>query len=427
MGTRMLAIFVVFVLTAVAWMVLGTSVLGRTYRADDRLGPEVAALWGDPQTQLSPELTLRREEVRSERETIQDPVSGALRVVTHEKTVEVEEPVLLDRSDVAVDLALEQRRKGLLWYSTYGVAFHGAYAYTHADERPATLVITFRFPAADASYDDFRFAVDGLDSGDAGPVAENGQKVVRREVEVAAGRTVRFDVAYRSRGRDAWRYAFGGDVNRVRDFNLVMTTDFAAIDFPRGTLSPTAKDPHAGGWTLTWSFKNLISGCRIGMDMPQRLNPGPLAARMSYFAPVCLGFFFVWMFVITLMRGIDLHPMNYLFLAAAFFAFHLLFAYTVDHVPVLPAFVLASAVSVFLVVSYLRLVVGLRFAALEAGGSQLVYLVLFSFAHFLEGLTGLFVTIGSILTLYALMQLTARVDWAERFRKAPRGATAANA
>ena len=49
------------------------------------------------------------------------------------------------------------------------------------------------------------------------------------------------------------------------------------------------------------------------------------------------------MFVITLMKGIELHPMNYVFLAAAFFAFHLLFAYTVHHVDVTAAFAFSSA------------------------------------------------------------------------------------
>ena len=67
------------------------------------------------------------------------------------------------------------------------------------------------------------------------------------------------------------------------------------------------------------------------------------------------------------MRKIALHPMHYFFLATSFFAFHLLLAYLVDHMSIHLAFVLCSAVSVFLVVSYLRLVVGPRFAVLEAG------------------------------------------------------------
>jgi hypothetical protein len=40
---------------------------------------------------------------------------------------------------------------------------------------------------------------------------------------------------------------------------------------------------------------------------------------------------------------------------------------------------------------------------------------LFSYAFFLKGFTGLAITIGSILTLFVVMQITGRVRWAERF------------
>ncbi|MGH9460035.1 MAG: inner membrane CreD family protein, partial [Vicinamibacteria bacterium] len=220
-------------------------------------------------------------------------------------------------------------------------------------------------------------------------------------------------IAYRSRGLDSWRYAFGDTVSRVKDFRLSMTTNFRDVDFPAGTISPTAMQDTPDGRGLTWEFENLISGFEVGMEMPSKLNPGPLAAQISFFAPVSLLFFFVWLFVISLLRGIDLHPVNYLFLGAAFFSFHLLFAYTVDHIDLIVAFAISAAVSLFLVISYLRLVVGARFASLEAGVSQLVYLVLFSYAHFFEGMTGLIVTIGSIATLFLLMQLTGRIRWSE--------------
>jgi len=137
------------------------------------------------------------------------------------------------------------------------------------------------------------------------------------------------------------------------------------------------------------------------------------------FAPVSLLFFFFLLFLLTTMRGVDLHPMNYFFLAAAFFSFHLLLAYLVDWVSIHLAFAICSAVSIFLVVSYLRLVVGMRFALLEAGAMQLVYLVGFSYAFFLEGMTGLAITIGAILTLFLVMQWTGRVKWSEVFAAKP--------
>ena len=56
---------------------------------------------------------------------------------------------------------------------------------------------------------------------------------------------------------------------------------------------------------------------------------------------------------------------------------------------------------------------------MAAGGTQLVYLVLFSYAFFFKGLTGLAITIGAIATLFVLMQATARIKWNEVFAARP--------
>ena len=49
----------------------------------------------------------------------------------------------------------------------------------------------------------------------------------------------------------------------------------------------------------------------------------------------------------------------------------------------------------------------------EMAIAQLIYLVLFSFTFFWTGFTGLAITIGAILTLFVMMQLTGRVTWDE--------------
>ena len=54
---------------------------------------------------------------------------------------------------------------------------------------------------------------------------------------------------------------------------------------------------------------------------------------------------------------------------------------------------------------------GKSFALRVASTSQFLYLVLFSFAFFFEGYTGLVVTLGGIITLTLLMQITAKVNW----------------
>ena len=76
--------------------------------------------------------------------------------------------------------------------------------------------------------------------------------------------------------------------------------------------------PGTAGAELAWTFANLISGQSIGMAMPERLNPGPFAARVTFFAPVSLLFFLTVMVIVGATHGPSLHPMHYWFIATPF-------------------------------------------------------------------------------------------------------------
>ena len=159
-------------------------------------------------------------------------------------------------------------------------------------------------------------------------------------------------VAYQSAGLDRWQYVLRNSP-RVRDFTLRMNTDFAEINMPAGAESPTSRTTTDTGWELIWEYSDVIGARAVGMDMPAVVNPGPVAARITYFAPVSFLFFFTVLLMLGTVRGVDLHPMNYFFLAAGYFAFQLLFAYLVDLVPTTTAFVIAAVVSVTFVTGYL--------------------------------------------------------------------------
>ena len=401
---------IVFILacTWAAWGILGTTIFTRTYSTDAKLRDRVASAWGAPQTQAPPKATYEERVPKTVESTEGD--KKVLRTV-EERIVT---PLPLERSEVGAALDLEHRQKGLLWYSTYKVAFNGSYTFRNTSGRDREVSLNFEFPAAQAIYDDLVISVNGQPA-----TVTNREKAVVAAVRVAAGQPVNLEVSYRSQGLDTWHYSFGDDVSQVRDFTLKMTTNFKDIDFPENTLSPTEKREAPNGWELLWRYKNLVTGYQLGLALPQKLQPGPFAGRVSFFAPVSLFFFFFFLFMFTTLREIELHPMNYFFLSCAFFSFHLLLAYLVDRISVHTAFLICSAVSIFLVVTYLRLVVGWRFALVEAGLAQLVYLVLFSYSFFLEGYTGLVVTIGSIVTLFAVMQMTGRIRWAEKFARKP--------
>ncbi len=415
MVKRIAAIVFIFLCASVAWAILGATIFSRTYDLDQRSGQRVETIWGTAQNQTPPQASYVRVETKEE-ESIENGKKILKKVAQ-----QIDVPLSLESSRVNVALDLDHRQKGLLWYSTYKVKYDGAYTFHNASDKEQAVKFTLNFPAAQAIYDDLVFTVDGV----AVPIT-NEKNSASGSAKVGANQNAVLRLGYNSKGLNEWRYSLGGgDVTQVRDFVLNMTTNFHDIEFPDNTLSPSDKHELASGYQLTWSFKNLVSGYQIAMVMPEKLQPGPLAGKISFFAPVSLFFFFFLMFIITTLRGLELHPMNYFFLAAAFFSFHLLLAYLVDHVSIHVAFAVSSAVSVFLVISHLRLVVGMHFASREAALAQFVYLVMFSYAFFLKGFTGLAITIGSIVTLFVAMQVTGRIRWADKFSVKPAGQPAA--
>ena len=401
MFKRIAALAFIFVCTSIAWMILGLTISSRTNSPlISQLDSRVASNWGTAQTQSPPTATFERQTLKVETND-----KGEKETTTETHII----PLPVDSSRIDVSLDLAHRQKGLLWYSTYAVVFSGDYGFANTSGQDQDVTFQLPFPSQQAMYDDLVLSIDGqplvtcTTSGGACGTAR-----------VPAGKTVVLRVGYRSQGLDSWRYHFSEGVSETRNFNLHMRTNFKDIDFPENTLSPTSEQFAGPGWDLTWNYKDLVSGYEIGMTMPEKLQPGPLAGEISYAAPVSLFFFFFLMYVITTLQNIEVHPINYFFLATGFFAFHLLLAYLVDHISIHPAMVISSLVSLGLIVSYLRLVAGLRFALVQAGLAQLVYLVLFSYAFFWKGFTGLSITVMAVVTLFVVMQATGRIHWSER-------------
>jgi len=387
---RLIAIGGIIVCTAVGWFILGTSVLVRSGVSVNRCAPEVTGGWGPVMTQPHPVIYYNSPGSANGRHLIQP-----------------------SQSDVSVSLRYEPKKKGLLWYRTYLVDFHGDYSLQNPTPITQTIYVRFEFPAVDASYSDFSFVIDGVPSTANNKTAEG----ITEAVTIAPGQSAKFTVAYKSRGTDRWGYSFG-DTTRIRNFRLAMTTDFSEFDFPAGTGSATERARTANGWNFIWSYPDVINAQAIAMGMPSVANPGPVASRMSFFAPVSLLFFFAVLVLMGMVWGVSLHPMNYFFLAAGCFAFQLLFAYLVDLIPLSLAFAISAVVSLALVSGYLFAAVGRRFAQL-AVVAQFAYMVLFSYSFFFEGLTGLTITIGAIVTLALLMITTAKVNWTDKFSSKP--------
>ena len=199
--------------------------------------------------------------------------------------------------------------------------------YTDAERE---IFFDFSAPTRIGVYDNFRLVVGGKEI----PNLPFNAGLLRHRIRLAPEQSETVEVGYGSQGMDEWWYDFGGEVSQVQNFSLAMRTDFTQIDFPQSSLSPTERRRSAPGWELKWQYADLLSGVKIGMVMPRKLNPGPWVSQITFAAPVSLFLFFFVVFVLTTVKKIKLHPMNYFFIGAAFFSFHLLLAYLVDHVSI---------------------------------------------------------------------------------------------
>ncbi len=384
---RLFAIIMIFITALVAWLFLGAVSTQRSSLSSDALNFEVHSLWGNYMVQQSPVFFVK--------------VPGSER----------KRKFMPDANRIEAKIDLDHRRKGLIWYSTYTVDFSAEYEVSNTDPVAQNLHVYFSFPSQEATYDRFGVWVDGASRD----VRVDTREGIHEIIALAPGEAKRLRVSYRTRGTGMWRYRLAGEYGRVRNLFMQVATNFRDIDFAEGSLSPMGKEVLEEGMLLTWKAEDLITTQDVGLVMPEKLNPGPLSARMSFFAPVCLLFFFVLITALGIVRKVEVHPMHYLFVAAGFFAFHLLFAYLIDLINIHLAFVIASGVSMGLVSLYLASALGPRFPWRWALAGQVLYLILFSYSFFLKGMTGLTVTLGAIVTLAVIMRLTAKTNWSEVF------------
>ena len=401
---RYVVLGVVWVGCTAAWMLLGTTLLVRSGETSSALVNEVHQLWGPPLDQAAPAGQYTDQRPREERRTIYD-ANGRPHESVIQKMEDVSLPLPLTSTRARVSLVLEHRQKGLLWFATYAADFEGRYEVVNDTAVSRLTNLTFPLPARGAIYDGFEV----LDEKGKTIAADVDDGAAHWSVTLPPGGRHPFTVRYRTRGTSSWTYrpaAAGGSV--IRDFSLEVSSNVPGNDFSPGSISPTRATTQSHAWSGLWEFRSLVGSAPISLELPQKTNPGPLAARITFFAPVALLFYFFVVGLLAEGRGHRLHPFSWFLIGCAFFADHQLFAYLADHVPLWVALTLSSGVSILLAVTYAQWLVGWRFALREMGLAQLVYLVGFSLTFLLKGFTGLSITVGAVLTLFLMMQVTGR-------------------
>jgi len=149
------ALIFIFICTTIAWIILASTIVSRTHNSDEQLKGRVGSTWGTTQEQAPPTAGYVRTEV--ERHTLIERGKSVVR----DEEVKHYGNVPLESSRVKVNLNLDHRQKGLLWYSTYSVDFAGDYSYRNESELPEEVTFRLPFPAQQALYDGLVLTING--------------------------------------------------------------------------------------------------------------------------------------------------------------------------------------------------------------------------------------------------------------------------
>src|SRR5690348_18101384 len=94
MFKRIAAISLIFVCTAIAWAILGTTIFSRTYSAESGLSGRVASTWGAAQEQAPPQITREWQEEK----TVEVEENG--KKTTKKESYQRSAPVKIDGSQI---------------------------------------------------------------------------------------------------------------------------------------------------------------------------------------------------------------------------------------------------------------------------------------------------------------------------------------
>ena len=328
---------------ALAWAILGSTLLARSSTSFDGLGGSVRALWGPPLQQRAPLGRLERGAAGRRAGSSAPTSRGGPTWWSRAAPAEVRHPRAAGP---------DRPRRARSRCATGARGCSGS---------PPT---TCRSPAATPSGTTRRERAGGRGALPAG-AGRGGLRRLRgaRRGRHAGGgrlrrgrgraspaasrraRRVAFAVAYRSRGTERWSYGaegegLGPEAGRARQVPHRGDHRLRRGRLPRRRplpLQPRGRPAAAGaasGASSSWSGPKTggVDAAAAAQPRPAGGPRSPSSRRSGSSSSSS------WSRCCWRRARRSIHPMNYFLLGCAFFAFHLLFAYLIDHLEVAPAF-----------------------------------------------------------------------------------------
>jgi inner membrane protein len=196
-----------------------------------------------------------------------------------------------------------------------------------------------------------------------------------------------------------------------------------------GSLLPTRRSVTATGFDASWKILDLNRAYGQHWDaanpeVAERLSPSAFGVkfyqpggvyqqndRAGKYGLLFIALTFVAFFLFEVLKGLRLHPVQYLLVGAAMTSFYVLLLALSEQIGFGPAYAVAAATVVLIVGGYAMAALRARTAGLALGGVlTLVYAILYG----LIGAEQYALLIGSVVlvaVIALLMYLTRRIDW----------------
>ena len=164
-------------------------------------------------------------------------------------------------------------------------------------------------------------------------------------------------------------------------------------------------------WTSETSRSREIEGSRFGVELIDPVDHYRMAARSVKYAGLFILLTFATLWLMEILTGVRVHPIQYLMLGGALCLFYLLELSLSEHLGFPIAYVIASAAVIAMVGAYSLVVLRRRNSALiVAAGVAALYAYLYLLLRN-EDYALLIGSVGLFAILAGIMYVTRRVDW----------------
>ena len=249
-------------------------------------------------------------------------------------------------------------------------------------------------------------------------VAGNGMHVALTAPDVNQPRTFNFSFPLELQGTSTLAVQPSGDTTEVAFKSSWPHPSFGGSFLPRSRN--ISNQGFSAQWLVTSLAKNSIvqSGNNqqaeaeaFTVDFVDPVNIYSMSERAVKYGLMFVVLVFTAFFMFEVLRGLRMHPMQYLLVGLSMAIFFLLIISLSEHIPFLAAYIASGSACVLLIAFYLAGVLhSARSALVFSGGITLLYAVLFGVLQSEDNA----LLMGSLIlfaALAAVMTLTRRMDW----------------